>query len=195
MKIKELDSSHRCLLEHLDTYRKMKTSYEEMREYVNDVLRELARELNRQYQQQSLKFDEKTIPKGYLQTTDLPNWKASKQPLVAIGVEGLERGLGAIIGSTTVDQCYAYVYSPYCHSIKDDIGIDEVRRKLQPPDGFVLTTERGYLFKKDVAEVPIDDFCDRLALAKHFREPLTLLIDWLTKNKEGLRQAAKPTRG
>ena len=29
MKIKELDSSHRCLLENLDTYRKMKTSYEE----------------------------------------------------------------------------------------------------------------------------------------------------------------------
>ena len=89
MKIKELDSSHRCLLEHLDTYRKMKTSYEEISEDVNDVLRELVRELNRQVQQQSLRFDEKTIPKGWFDASDLPNWKGSKDALVAIGIEGL----------------------------------------------------------------------------------------------------------
>ena len=196
MKIKELDSSHRCLLENLDTYRKMKTSYEEISEYVNDVLRELVRELNRRVQQQSLRFDEKTIPRGWFDASDLPNWKGSKDALVAIGIEGLWGGLGAIIGSTSavLDQCYAYVYSPYYYSINDDTAIDEVRRKLQPPDGFVRATQRGYLFTKDVAEVPVGDFCNRQALAKYFREPLTLLIDWLTKNKETLRQAAKPIR-
>ncbi len=191
MKINEPDSSHRCLLEHLDTYRKMNRSYEEIRDYVTDVLRDLLRELN---QQQSFRFDEKTIPKGWLEASDLPNWKGTEHALVTIGVEGLERGLGAIIGSTAVEQCYAYVYSPYYHSVNDDTAIDEVRRKLQAPDGFVAATQRGYLFTKDIDEVPVDDFCNREALAKYFRQPLASLIDWLAKHKESLRRTAQPNR-
>ena len=127
MKVKQLDDSHRCLLEHLETFRKMMTSYDEIRDYVTDVLQELARDLNRE--QSSAKFDEKTIPRGWLDASDLPNWKRTNNALVAVGLEGFERGLGAIVGSSAVDQCWAYVYSPYYYSVNDAIAIDELRRK------------------------------------------------------------------
>jgi len=111
MRIKELDTSHRCLLQHLETFRKMMTSYEEIRGYVNGVLQELARDLN---QQSSLlkfdeKFDEKTIPKGYLEAADIQAWKGTNDALVSIGLEGFDQGLGAIVGSSAVDQCRACV--------------------------------------------------------------------------------------
>jgi len=189
MKVKQLDDSHRCLLEHLETFRKMMTSYDEIRDYVTDVLQELARDLNRE--QSSAKFDEKTIPRGWLDASDLPNWKRTNNALVAVGLEGFERGLGAIVGSSAVDQCWAYVYSPYYYSVNDAIAIDELRRKLDPPEGFVATTRRGYLFTKGLDELPVEDFCNRQALTKYFREPLKLLLNWVANNKESLRRAAE----
>jgi len=145
MRIKELDTSHRCLLQHLETFRKMTTSYEEIRGYVNGVLQEMARDLN---QQSSLlkfdeKFDEKTIPKGYLEASDIQAWKGTNDALVSIGLEGFDQGLGAIVGSSAVDQCRAFVYSRYYWSINNDTAIDQLRRKLRSPQGFVAAKQRG----------------------------------------------------
>ena len=192
MKVKELDDSHRSLLEHLETFRKMMTSYEEIRDYVNDVLQELARDLNQQ--QLGVNFDPKTIPRGWLEASDIPKWKRTEHALVTIGLEGLERGLGAIVGSSVVDQCQAYVYSPYCDSTKEDTVVIELRGKLRPPAGFVAATQRGYVFTKDLDELPVEDFCDRQKLMTYFSEPLKLLIGWLTNNKETLRQSAERAR-
>jgi len=179
------------LLQNLKTFHKMETGYEEIRSYISDVLQELARYLNQQ--RSLLKFDEKTIKNGYLEASDILAWKGTEDALVTIGLEGLERTPDAIVGSSLADPCRAYLYSRYCYSINDDKAIDELRHKLQSPQGFVAARERGYLFMKGLDELPVKDFCNRQALTKYFREPLDLLADWLTKNNESLRRAAKVT--
>ncbi len=187
MRIKELDSSHHCLLENLKTFHKMETSYEEIRGYIADVLEALARDLN---QQPSLvKFDHKTIPKGWLEASDLPNWKGTGHALVNIGIENLAPD--AIVGSSVVDQCRAHVYSAYFHNINNETAMTEFRQKLRPPQGFVEAKERGYLFTMDLPELGVEDFCNRQELTAYFSKPLNLLVNWLTKNKESLRQTAE----
>jgi hypothetical protein len=107
MTMRELDDSHRCLLENLQTFSKMTTAYKDIVRYIKDVLQDLARSLNQQ--QSSMKFDEKTIPQGWLDASDLPNAKGTDHALRAVGLEGLEGGPDAIVGSSVVDHCRAYV--------------------------------------------------------------------------------------
>lgn len=188
----KLYSSHRCLMENLQTFHKMETAYQEIRDYVKEVLQELARYLN---SQQSLpKFDEKTIAKGYLEASDILAWKGTEDALVTIGLEGLNRTPDAIVGPSLADPCRAFVYSRYYYSINEDIGIQDLCRKLQSPQGFVAARERGYLFTKDLDALHVEVFCNRQALTKYFSEPLNVLLNWLIKNKELIRRTAELTR-
>ena len=187
MRIKELDNSHQRLMENLKTFHRMETAYEEIRAYITDVLQTVARDLS---QPTSLvRFDEKTVPKGWLEASDLPNWKRTDHALVTIGVENLAPD--AIIGSSAFDQCHAYVFSAFFYKINNETTMTALRQKLRAPEGFVLAKERRYLFTKNLPELRVEDFCNRQELTKYFREPLNLLANWLTNNKESLRKAAE----
>jgi hypothetical protein len=84
--------------------------------------------------------------------------------------------------------------SPYCYDTKDDTVLTDLRQKLQAPEGFVVANKRGYLFTKDLEDLPVEDFCNRLKLKKYFSEPLNLLVNWATENKKSLRKTAEGAR-
>src|SRR4051812_25182894 len=109
MSAKNLDASHRCLLDHLETFRRMESSYREIDSYIGDVLLSLSIELNRQ--ESFLQFNAKTIARNWLDAEYRPNWKGTKLSLVAIGIESL--AVESIVPSTVAERCLSYVYSPY----------------------------------------------------------------------------------
>jgi len=161
----------------------MRGSYDEIDGYITDVLQDLADELNSLHA--AVQFDPKTISKNWFEAQYLPNWKGSQHSLLGIGIETLVAE--AIVPSTTVERCQAYVFSHYKENTKDRaavVAVSDLLRTVQSPTGFTAGGKGGYVFTMGLPTLSVEDFCNRQKLTLYFGKPLRLLLDWLMKNKQ-----------
>lgn len=175
-----LDSSHRCVLDNLDSLQRAQRCLTETEEYLWSVLESVPSIVS---VPAGLALEWETNRRHfYLQAKAAPVGTGSKCHLLAVGLENLT--VTNLMSAEANPGCSAFIFSPVLEDPKGTPAAPSVvqaLRALTAPAGFAppAVTQEGYLFVKPLERVPVATFCSRAGLTEHFRASFNELVAWL----------------
>ncbi len=180
-----LNESHVCLMKNWSTFGRMKTSADEVEEYILEIAKNVVTDTVHQYAG-LLASDSGKLTKDRwfdMHLKSVVNFKQQGIKLFSFGIEGIR--LDEIF--RTDGGFRAYVYSYDRNQEKGEAifsALDTLLQSISGPKGFVLNINQpgiGYYFTKKLSPLSVDKLPNSQFLTEYFREPLVGVIEWYNK--------------
>jgi len=185
-----LDSSHRILLENLESYQlaqqcmgEIETTIWEVAHGVKDGIANppgLPLVWNSDQRQ------------GWFQADAFPNWDGSSKHLIAVGIEDIS--VANLLTPDAGAPCRAFIYTHMEAASNEAAKRPEIRSQLSalvPPKGFVPSAQDGYIFVKPLGNLSVDSLLSRAGLKAVFHDQMRELIDWLAAHRLAIEALGK----
>ncbi|MDR3405902.1 MAG: hypothetical protein P4L99_25680 [Chthoniobacter sp.] len=186
-----LDSSHRVLLENLETFLAAQECLSDMEAFIWQAVSDLENELP-EIGELPATWKAKESERWF-QFDAFPNWSDTKLHLITIGIEGLTTV--NLLRPDLGERCKAYIYS-HVLATRDQIArfpdLTGKLRALTPPLGYVAGSQGGYVFTKTLGPVSNETLLSRTDLKRFLFEPMQELIDWLVGQSSQFEAFGKP---